>query len=154
MRPTKLRVLVLVGLLVGVAAYLLVRSAYRDLPPLPRYAPASLLVVALGEAVTASSVRARLAGRARTKPIDPIVVARMAALAKASSLVGAAAFGLYGGVFAYTLGQRDRVVAAGADTVVSGVGAISGLALIGAALALERACRRRDRPPPSAEAGG
>ncbi|MDQ6650789.1 MAG: DUF3180 domain-containing protein [Actinomycetota bacterium] len=154
MRPTRPAVLVLVAVVLAVVGYLVVRSAYRDLPPLPRYAPASLLVAALGEAVTASSVRARLAGRSRTKPIDPLVVARMAALAKASSLVGAAAFGLYGAVFAYTLGERDRVAAAGADAVVSAFGTVGGLVLVVAALRLERACRHRDRPPPSAESGG
>jgi len=151
-RPTRLRSLAAVTVVIGVAAYFVVRSVYRDLPPLPRYAPGSLLVVALGEAFTAASVRARLAGRPRTKPIDPIAVARTAALAKASSLAGAVALGLYGGLLVYTLGERDRVAAAGADAVVSGVGVAAGLALGVAALVLERACRRRDRPPPSAEA--
>lgn len=150
MTPT--RPAVLGALVVGftLLAYLAAVLAYGDLPRLPRYAPISIVLLAVTEAGMAKVVRDRLAhrGSARARPLHPMQVARAAVLAKASSAGGAVLLGLYGGLLAWTLPRRDRLAASGEDALVAGLSAIACLGLVVAALALERACRRPDRDDP------
>lgn len=154
MRPTRLRTLVALAVLAGGAAYLLLRLFYGDVPPLPAAAPASLGLLAGAELVTAVSLRARMRGRPGTRPVDPLVVARYTALAKASSVTGALAAGGYGAVLAYTLPMADKVTPRG-DAVVAGVGIATALALVVAALVLEQVGRLPDPPPgPGGPDGG
>ncbi len=78
-------------------------------------------------------------------------VARAAVLAKASSTTGALLLGAYGGLFAWTLPRRGELAVAESDALVSGLTALAALALVVAALLLERACRTPDdRDPDSA----
>lgn len=135
MRPTRWYVLVATAAVAGAAAYLVTRAKYADLPSPTLYAQASLFVLALAEGYTASLTRARLEGRPGTRPIDPLVVARLVALAKASSLAGALAAGGYAGF----LGWVAQVTSPTAqrDVATSAVGAAGGLALVAAALFLE-----------------
>jgi hypothetical protein len=144
MRPTRAAVLVALLLLAGVASYVLTRLFYADVQSPPTFAPLWLLLLALAEGYTAQLTRGRLAGRPGTKPINPLVVARLAALAKASSPVGALATGAYAGFLgkvALTAGE-----AAQRDTRTGIAGVVCGVALTTAALLLERVCRVK--PPP------
>jgi hypothetical protein len=106
-----------------------------------------LAVVELG---IAKVVRDRLArrldarGRPRGRPLHPMQVARAAVLAKASSAGGAVLLGLYAGLLAWTLPRRDVLAASGQDAVVAAYSTVACLALVVAALVLERACRRPD----------
>ncbi|MDX6221367.1 MAG: hypothetical protein QOD91_421, partial [Frankiales bacterium] len=86
MKPTSVRWLALVAAVTGVLAYLVVDISYGSLPRVPTYAPVSLVFLAVAEGVCAASIRARLAGRPGTRPVEPLAVARLAALAKASGL--------------------------------------------------------------------
>lgn len=144
-RPTTLLGLVL-GF--GVLAYLVAALAYGSLPLLPRYAPVSVVLLALVELGMAKVVRDRLAhrldaqGRPKGRPLHPMQVARAAVLAKASSAGGAVLLGVYGGLLAWTLPRRDALAATGSDALVAGVSAAACLGLVVAALLLERACRR------------
>ena len=100
MRPTRLRGLLawaLVGLVLG---GVVVASAYGDLPPLPRYAPVTLVLLAVVEVLMARVVRDRVQGLARrgARAVHPVQVARAAALAKASSPCGALLLGVYAGL--------------------------------------------------------
>jgi len=143
-RPTRLWLLALLLLLSGAVSYLLTRAYYVDVQSPPSLAPLWLLLLALAEAYTASMTRARLSGRAGTRPIDPIFVARLAALAKASSVVGSLATGGYAGFLvkvAQTPGPQART-----DTRTAALGVGFGLLLVLAALLLERVCRVK-RPP-------
>jgi Protein of unknown function (DUF3180) len=146
MKPTSIRWLALVAAVTGVLAYLLLLTVYGSLPQVPSYGPVSLVFLAVAEGVGASSIRARLAGRPGTRPVEPLVVARLAALAKASALAGALMTGAYTGLLAYTLQHLDRRVYAH-DAVASGFGAAAAVLLVVAALLLEQACKRRDVPP-------
>jgi hypothetical protein len=83
--------------------------------------------------------RARLSGRAGTKPINPLVVARFVALAKASSLVGAVFAGGYAGFLTWV--ARLDSPAANTDTKISASGVGLSLLLVGSALFLEHVCR-------------
>lgn len=146
MKPTSLRWLVLVAVVTVGLTWLLVEIVYGTLPQVPTYAPVSLLFLAIAEGVSAASIRARLAGRPGTRPIEPLAVARLAALAKASGLAGALMAGGYGGMLAYSLQHIDRRVSSH-DAVASGFGVGTAALLVVAALLLERACRRPDVPP-------
>jgi len=143
-KPTRAWVLVTLVVVAGAVSHLLTRLFYADVQSPPTFAPLWLLLLALAEGYTAQLTRGRLTGRAGTKPINPIVVARLAALAKASSPVGALAAGAYAGFLgkvAVTSGD-----AASHDTRTAIAGVVCGVALMLAALLLERVCRVK--PPP------
>lgn len=135
MRPTRWYFLVIIGVVAGGVAYLITRSSYNDLPSPTLYAQISLVVLAIAEGYTAAMTRARLEGRPGTRPIEPIVVARLVALAKASSIVGALAAGAYAGFLGW-VAQIDSPTAHN-DVRTAVVGVAAGVALVIAALALE-----------------
>lgn len=146
MRPTSIRWLVLVAAVTGLLVFVLVLTVYGSLPQVPTYGPVSLVFLAVAEGVCAASIRARLAGRSGTRPIEPLVVARLAALAKASALAGALTGGGYLGMLGYTVQHLDERVASH-DAVASGFGLAASVLLVFAALLLEKACRHPDVPP-------
>lgn len=148
MRPTPGWALLLLIAVAGAISYILTRAFYADFASPPAYAPLWLLLLALAEGYTAQLTRSRLAGRQGTKPINPLVVARLAALAKASSPVGALATGAYAGFLAKV--AMTAGPAAHDDTRTAIAGVVCGLALTAAALVLERVCRVKppaDEPP-------
>lgn len=135
MRPTRWYVLVIMGVLAGAVAYLITRSSYNDLPSPTLYAQISLILLAIAEGYTAALTKARLEGRRGTRPIEPMVVAKLVALAKASSIVGALAGGGYAGFLGW-VAQIDSPTAHD-DVRTAVVGIAAGLALVAGALALE-----------------
>jgi hypothetical protein len=138
---TRPRDLVITGAVVAVLVGLLMVLSYDSLPPLPRLAGATLLVLAVIELFFAQSLRARLAGKRDTKPVPPLVAARALALAKASSLLGAIMAGAWLGVLVYVLPKRADLISAAGDTNTSIIGLLSAAALIAAGLWLEHSCR-------------
>ena len=149
MRPTRLPSLLLTCAVAAVAAYLLARLVYGVLPPLPAYAPLTLALLAVTELLMARVVRQRMSAPlpVRARPMHPLQVARAAALAKASSPTGALLAGAYTGLLAHVL-PLDAEQARD-DALVAGLSAAAALALTGAALLLERACRTPPGPPPA-----
>jgi uncharacterized membrane protein YbhN (UPF0104 family) len=139
MRPTRPSILVLAAVAAGAISYWLTRSSYDSNPRPTAAALFGLAILAIAEAYVGVMTRARLAGRSGTRPIDPLVVARFVALAKASSIVGALATGGYTG-FLLWVGRIDSP-AATTDTTISSIGVALGLCLAGAALFLEYVCR-------------
>jgi hypothetical protein len=149
------------GVLAGglaVAAWLLVRAWYGQLPPLDWWLPAPLAVLALAEALGARTLKARLTAlrtarssptRASTaaptarpvRPVEPMLVARLAVLAQASAYVGAVFAGVWAGVLAHVGPAVGRLQAAGGDTLAALIGIVSSTALVVAALWLESVCR-------------
>ena len=150
MRPTRPGTLLALVLGFGALSYLVAATAYGSLPVLPRYAPVSIVLLAVVELGMAKVVRDRLRhrrdarGRPRGRPLHPMQVARAAVLAKASSAGGAVALGVYGGLLAWTLPRRSALAASEQDASVAAVSVGACLALVVAALVLERACRRPD----------
>ena len=139
MNPTRPSTLLVLAVLAGVVLYAVTSNFYGDLPALPLYGPVFLVLLAAAEGYTASTTAARLAGRPRTEPIHPITVARIAALAKATSPVAAVFAGGYAGFLAYVVQVEGPHAAADVRACAVGLGA--SLALVGAALAMERVCR-------------
>ncbi len=145
MNPTRLRTLVLVALVCAAAAWLLLRQIYAVLPPLPWTGVPALLLLAIAEAWSGRSLRTRLRG-GPGRPVQPIAVARMAALAKATSLAAALIGGLAAGFLLFAAGSLDKS-AYRADTYTAAATLVSAVLLTAAALYLEHGCRVPNRGP-------
>jgi hypothetical protein len=146
--PTPLRLLVLLAGLAATAGWGLAQvwdSVTGTYLPVPWTAAIGLGALAVALLVWTVLARPRLARKPDTRPLDPIVAARTAALAMAASRTGAVVGGLYLGIaaaFAPILGQepgRARVLSAGAAVLAA-------VAVVVVALWLERCCRLPDPP--------
>jgi hypothetical protein len=163
----------LVVLVVGLAAatWLLVRAFYQQLPPLDWWLPTPLAVLAVAEALAARTLRSRLAelreARAAltradappptklVRPVEPLLVARLAVLAQASAYVGSVFAGIWIGVLLHVAPAVNRLQAAGSDTVTASLGVVASAGLVAAGLWLESICRvppHEDGPSPGARA--
>lgn len=142
MRPSRWTVLLAIGLLAGIVSWLVVSREYDSWPALPIAGPLTLVILAIAELLFAFSVRNRLrdAYRPARHRLDPIFVARLAVLAKASSHAAAVVGGLYAGFLVYTLRHlgKPRI---NADSRASGISLAASIALLAAALFLEHCCR-------------
>jgi hypothetical protein len=149
MRPTRRRDIALAVVVAGLIGYIVTRLAYVGLPSPTIYSLLWIALLTIAEVYIALVTRSRLAGRHGTRPINPLIVARIAALAKATSLVGALALGGYAGFFAWVLQVSSTTATRDSRTAAIGVG-LSAL-LVAAAGFLEHVCRvpkDRDDPPP------
>lgn len=144
MTATRIRDLLGLAGFAALATWLLVRSFYGSLPPIHVFAGASLYVVAIAETVLGFVVRSRIeklqVGDGPNQ-LHPITAARALALAKASALVGAAAAGVWFGFLLHIVPLASSVRAASSDRAGVIVGLVAAVALVGAALWLERCCR-------------
>ncbi len=145
MTPTRPGTLALVALLTLLVAFALVKRFYGEMPSLTWFPAFTLLLLAFVEVVSALSTKARIERRPETDPVEPLVVARYAALAKASSLGGALFGGAYAGLLTY-LFTAPHLTAAKDDLPEAIGGVIAAGALVAAALWLERACRIPEPP--------
>jgi len=145
MQPTRLWSLLVVGAACAILTWLAVRATFANLPPLPWTAVPALLLLALGELLLGRNLRARLAGRPGAKPVQPMAVPRVVALAKASSVAAAAFCGIGLGMLIYAIGSLDKPVPRH-DALAAGSTAVAAVALVAAALYLERSCRAPGLP--------
>lgn len=139
-RPRLLMVLAVVGAVVGWALTRLVDAYAGRSLPVPWTAPVVMALLALALVLWTRGTRARLARKPGTKPMEPIVAARSAALAMAGSRTGAAVGGFYLGVAVALSGSWDvpyvrELVLLSLATVLGSVGVVA------ASLWLERVCR-------------
>jgi len=141
LEPTTLRDLLSIFVVVGVLAYLLVRASYAALPSIPAPAGATLLVLAVVEAVLGYTLKARIERRPDTRPVQPLSAARAVALAKASAVAGAVMAGVWSGMLGYLLPRLDVLSAAADDTPGAALGLVGSVALVAAALWLQHCCR-------------
>jgi hypothetical protein len=144
-------VLIVAGLAAAALGWLLLSFSYASLPELPWSPVIVLFVLALAEGLLAQNTSARIQRKPGTPPVDPLAVARYVALAKASSLVGALSTGFSAGLVGWL--AMEPTAAARADLPASVGGLVSAVALIAAALWLERACRIPERPDSRDEDG-
>ena len=158
MTPIRRRDLVVVAVGLALASWLLVRAYYGELPPLHWYLPVPLAVIAIAEALGARTLRARLeawraarsgrdrsaAGSARAvpvRPVEPLMVARVAVVAQASAWVGAVFAGIWAGVLVHAVPELGRLAAAPGDTVTGSLGVVFSAGLVASGLWLESVCR-------------
>ena len=158
MTPVRRRDLVVLAAGLTVATWLLVRAFYGSLPALEWWLPLPLAVLAAAEALGARTLKARLAAlrearaaasrpvgtapkSAPVRPVEPMLVARLAVLAQASAYVGAVFAGVWAGVLLHVGPAVGTLQTAGGDAVASVLGILSAVALVVGALWLESVCR-------------
>jgi hypothetical protein len=158
LKPLRRADLAVLALGLAVATWLVVRVVYGQLPPLHWWLPAPLGVLAVAEALGTRTLRARLAAErkaraaaarndqprqpvAMVRPVEPMLVARLAVLAQASAYVAGVCGGLWAGVLAHVGPLSARAQAARSDAVAAVLGLVCAAALVAAALWLESVCR-------------
>jgi len=154
MTPTRPRLLVLIGVLAAAVTWALLIAVYASLPPLTWTLVPALLIAAGAEAWTGRDLRARIQGRIPARPVPALFVARMVALAKASSQTAALLAGVSAGFMIYLSGMLGAPTPR-SDLVDASLSFAASLVLLMAALFLEWCCRvprdprqDRDDPPP------
>lgn len=140
MGPTRIRWLVVLFVVVAVVTTALLNSLYSSLPPLPWSAVPTLLLIAVAELYLALNFRARIQRKPGTRPVEPLVVARIVALAKATAWAGAGFAGVFAGFVLYAAGLLDKA-APREDAMVAGGTLVAAIVLVGVALLCEWACR-------------
>ncbi len=145
MQPTKPWSLLAIAAISAALAWIVVRFTFANLAPLPWTAVPALVLLAIGEFGFGRNLGPRLHGQPGAKPIQPMAVPRVVALAKASSAAAAAIGGLALGFLIYTIPSLGRPVP-GHDALASAATMLAAIALVLAALYLERACRAPEPP--------
>lgn len=148
MTPTRLRLLAgfaLVAAAVGWGAVRLLDAFSARLLPVPWLAPVTLWLLAGAVFLWALLSRPRLQRKPGARPMPPMVAARTAALAMASSRAGAVVGGFYAGVALAAVPSLETQ--AGRETTwAAGAASLGSFALVAAALWLEHLCRLPQDP--------
>ena len=162
MKPTRVSTLAVVAVVCAGLGWLLLRTLYAKLPPLPWTGVPALLIAALAEAWTGRDLKARIAarrgsgqgtgrgsgqgaGRPGLKPPAPLFVSRMVALAKATSLAAAIIAGFAAGFDIYLAGSLSASVPR-QDALTAAITFAAAVVLACAALYLENCCRVPEDP--------
>nr|WP_202035238.1 DUF3180 domain-containing protein [Streptomyces mexicanus] len=142
----RIRVLIGVFVVAGVLSWAGARlwNAVGTLPSVPLAAPVVLALIAVVLLSTALSLRARLKAQRERRPgakgVDPLMAARAVVFGQASALVAALVAGMYGGTGVFLLELLD-IPTRRDQALYAGFSVLAGLAVIAAALFLERVCR-------------
>ncbi|MFE2991234.1 DUF3180 domain-containing protein [Streptomyces sp. NPDC059262] len=146
MKQLRIRTLAGLFLVAGVLSWAGARfwDSIGTLPRVPLAAPIVLAVIAVILLATALSIRARLRAQRERRPgakgVDPLMAARALVFGQASALVAALVAGMYGGTGAFLLEHLD-VPARRDQAIYAGFSVLTGIAVIAAALFLERVCK-------------
>ncbi|MGW6402755.1 DUF3180 domain-containing protein [Streptomyces sp. NPDC055134] len=146
MKQLRIRTLAGLFLVAGVLSWAGARlwDSIGTLPRVPLAAPIVLAVIAVILLATALSIRARLRAQRERSPgakgVDPLMAARALVFGQASALVAALVAGMYGGTGAFLLEHLD-VPARRDQAIYAGFSVLTGIAVIAAALFLERVCK-------------
>ena len=146
MKPTRISTLVIIAVVCAAAGWLLLRSVYSKLPPLPWTGVPALLIAAVAEAWTGRDLKARISGRRQgLKPVAPLFVTRMVALAKATSVAAAIIAGFAAGFDFYLAGSLNASTPR-EDALTAVITFVAAVVLACAALYLENSCRVPEDP--------
>ncbi|MFF4658184.1 DUF3180 domain-containing protein [Streptomyces sp. NPDC001381] len=146
MRELRIRVLAGVFVVAGVLSWAGARlwNSIGTLPSVPLAAPIVLALIAVVLMATALSLRARLKAQRERRPeakgVDPLMAARAVVFGQASALVAALVSGMYGGTGVFLLESLD-IPARRDQAIYAGFSVLAGIAVIAAALFLERVCK-------------
>lgn len=145
MRPTSMSLLVVAGLAAAASGWLLLSVFYYDTGVAVPWTPIAVFAaLAVAEAMLAQNTAARIQHKPGAGRINPLAVARYVVLAKASSLAGALFAGFSAGLLAWLALEPTEAARGDLPAAVSGL--VAALALVGAALWLERSCRVPEQP--------
>jgi hypothetical protein len=145
-RELRIRLLAGVFAVAGVLSWAGARlwNSIGTLPSVPLAAPIVLAVIAAVLLATALSLRARLKAQRERRPeakgVDPLMAARAVVFGQASALVAALVAGMYGGAGVFLLESLD-IPARRDQAIYAGFSVTAGIAVIAAAIFLERVCK-------------
>ncbi|MFE3328290.1 DUF3180 domain-containing protein [Streptomyces sp. NPDC059176] len=146
MKQLRLRMLAGLFVVAGVLSWGGARlwDALGTLPSVPLAAPIVLATIAAVLAATALSLRSRLRAQRERRPeakgVEPLMAVRAVVFGQASALVAALVSGMYAGVGVFLLGSLD-VPARRDQAIYAGFSVLAGIAVVAAALFLERVCK-------------
>lgn len=140
MKPTRATTLLLIIVLAAAVTWAVLDAVYASLPPLTWTGVPALLIAAGAEAWVGRDLRARIQGKRGTRPAPPLFVARIVALAKASSQTAALLAGICAGFMIYLSGMTGAPTPR-ADLIDASLSFGACLVLLAAALFLEYCCR-------------
>ncbi|MEV0172589.1 DUF3180 domain-containing protein [Streptomyces sp. NPDC050803] len=146
MRELRIRVLAGVFVVAGVLSWAGARlwNSIGTLPSVPLAAPIVLALIAAVLLATALSIRSRLKAQRERRPgakgVDPLMAARAVVFGQASALVAALVSGMYGGTGVFLLEVLD-IPARRDQAIYAGFSVVAGIAVIAAAIFLERVCK-------------
>jgi Protein of unknown function (DUF3180) len=154
-KPTRPRTLLLIAVVAAAVSWAVLTAIYNSFPPLTWTGVPALLIAAGVEAWAGRDLRNRISGGRGARPAPPLFVARIVALAKASSQVAALLAGVCAGFMIYLSGMATAPTPR-ADLVNASLSFAASLVLMAAALFLEYCCRvpggpdsgQDDIPPP------
>jgi hypothetical protein len=144
-KPTQTRTLVIILVVVGAVTWAILKAVYASLPPLTWTGVPALAIAAAAEAWFGRDLRARIQRRPGTRPVPALFVARVVALAKASSQTAALLGGICAGFVIYLSGMTSAPTPR-ADLVDASLSFGASLVLMAAALFLEYCCRVPGNP--------
>lgn len=150
MGPTRIRDLLITGVITVILGYFFVSAAYGSLPPIPLLAGVSLLVLAIAEGGWALYIRNKVGDGeigVGTGRLPALVVARSVVVAKASAWLGTLMAGWWMAMLVYVLPRRGHLAAAAADTLGVVIATGCALALVVAGLWLQHCCKSPPDPP-------
>ncbi|MFI7401859.1 DUF3180 domain-containing protein [Streptomyces sp. NPDC049541] len=146
MRELRIRVLAGVFVVAGILSWAGARlwNSIGTLPSVPLAAPIVLALIAVVLTATALSLRGRFKAQRERRPeakgVDPLMAARAVVFGQASALVAALVAGMYGGTGVFLLEFLD-IPARRDQAIYAGFSVVAGIAVIVAAIFLERVCR-------------
>jgi hypothetical protein len=153
-KPTRTRTLLLIVVIVAAVTWAVLTAVYTSLPPLTWTGVPALLIAAGAEVWAGWDLRRRIQRKKGARPAPPLFVARIVALAKASSQTAALLAGICAGFIIYLSGMSNAPTPR-ADLVDASLSFGACLVLMAAALFLEYCCRvpkdpsrDDDIPPP------
>ncbi|MCI3279024.1 DUF3180 domain-containing protein [Streptomyces cylindrosporus] len=146
MRELRIRVLAGVFVVAAVLSWAGARlwNSIGTLPSVPLAAPIVLALIAVVLTATALSLRGRFRAQRERRPeakgVDPLMAARAVVFGQASALVAALVAGMYGGTGVFLLELLD-IPARRDQAIYAGFSVVAGIAVIAAAIFLERVCK-------------
>jgi hypothetical protein len=139
-KPTRPGVLVGLFIVFAILTWALLKPLYSSLPTVPWTSIPTVLLLAIGEFYSGWMTKARIERKPDTKPVEPLAVARLVGLAKASAYGGAIFAGVFAGFTLYTADLLDQGVPR-RDFLITGGSFVVCVLLVGAALYLEYCCK-------------
>jgi hypothetical protein len=139
-KPTRPGVLVGLFIVFAILTWALLKPLYSSLPTVPWTSIPTVLLLAIGEFYSGWMTKARIERKPDTKPVEPLALARLVGLAKASAYGGAIFAGIFAGFTLYTADLLDQGVPR-RDFLITGGSFVVCVLLVGAALYLEHCCK-------------
>lgn len=150
MRTLRIRTLAGIFVVAAVLSWAAAKlwDTFGTLPGVPLAAPVVLALIAVALFATALSIRSRLRAQRERQPgakgVDPLAAARAVVFGQSSALVASLVVGMYGGTGIFLVMYKLDMDPRRQQAIFAGLAVLAGVAVVAAALFLERVCRLPD----------